>query len=177
MNDNRLEITSQTKVAELLEHFPELEETLIAMAPPFKKLRNPVLRRSVAKVASLRQAAAVGSLPIDKMVNALRSVVGQTPIESEEGTQSEDYYGHRPDWFDESLIASSADEAQDIPENQMPVTVILQRANALTPGEIFEFRATFLPVPGIDLLRAKGFLSWSVECADNDIRTYFAKPR
>ena len=51
MNDNRLEITSQTKVAVLLEHFPELEETLIAMAPPFKKLRNPVLRRSVAKVA------------------------------------------------------------------------------------------------------------------------------
>ena len=53
MADKEVEITSQTKVAELLEHFPELEETLIAMAPPFKKLRNPVLRRSVAKVASL----------------------------------------------------------------------------------------------------------------------------
>ncbi|MHC4830644.1 MAG: DUF1858 domain-containing protein [Planctomycetota bacterium] len=46
---NSLPITPETKVAQLLQHYPELEETLIAMAPAFKKLRNPVLRRSVAK--------------------------------------------------------------------------------------------------------------------------------
>ena len=53
-------ITSTTKVADLLKSYPELEDVLIAMAPPFKKLKNPVLRRSVAKLATLQQAAAVG---------------------------------------------------------------------------------------------------------------------
>ena len=48
-------ITSSTKVAALLEEYPELEDVLMAMAPPFKKLRNPFLRKSVAKVASLGQ--------------------------------------------------------------------------------------------------------------------------
>ena len=56
---DHLVIDETTKVAALLDAYPELEGVLIGIAPPFKKLRNPVLRRSVAKVASLRQAAAV----------------------------------------------------------------------------------------------------------------------
>ena len=56
-------ITSGTRVAELLSNYPETEELLIGMSPAFEKLRNPVLRRSVARVATLRQAAAVGRIP------------------------------------------------------------------------------------------------------------------
>ena len=36
-----IEITPSTKVSELLDAYPELEETLIGIAPPFKKLGNP----------------------------------------------------------------------------------------------------------------------------------------
>ena len=72
--NKRFAITPETKVATLLECFPELEEVLIGLAPPFKKLRNPVLRKSVAKVASLRQAAAVGRVPIEQMINLLREI-------------------------------------------------------------------------------------------------------
>ena len=59
---NQLPIDESTKVAALLDSYPELEDVLIGIAPPFKKLRNPILRRSVAKVASLRQAAAVARM-------------------------------------------------------------------------------------------------------------------
>jgi hypothetical protein len=48
-----LPIEPTTKVAALLKHYPELEDVLIETAPPFKKLRNPLLRMSVAKFASL----------------------------------------------------------------------------------------------------------------------------
>ena len=50
MTRRDIEITPSTKVNELLYAFPKLEETLIGIALPFKKLRNPFLRRSVAKV-------------------------------------------------------------------------------------------------------------------------------
>ena len=59
MPDDDRAITPATKVADLLAQYPELEDVLISMAPPFRKLKNPVLRRSVAKVASLKQAATV----------------------------------------------------------------------------------------------------------------------
>ena len=176
MGDKDLEITGETKVATLLEHFPEIEETLIAMAPPFRKLRNPILRRSVAKVTSLRQAAAVGRLPVDTMVNALRSAVGQAPVESEETVESVNYFGLQPEWFDESRVVASADEAKDFSDEQMPIVTVLKRGNSLKSGEIFELRTSFLAVPGIDIMRAKGFLTWSVERSEGDIRTYFTKP-
>ena len=40
MSDKPLQIHPSTKVAQLLEAFPELEDVLIRMAPPFKKLKN-----------------------------------------------------------------------------------------------------------------------------------------
>ena len=51
---NDFPIEPVTKIAALLDHYPELEDVLIGMAPPFKKLKNPILRKSVAKVASLQ---------------------------------------------------------------------------------------------------------------------------
>ena len=91
-------ITPDTKVAALLRHYPELEEVLIGIAPPFKKLRNPILRRSVAKVTSLRQAAAVGRVPIHEVVNELRAAVGQAPLSSEAEPDAASYFSSQPEW-------------------------------------------------------------------------------
>jgi len=44
-----LNINPRTKVGELLDACPRLEEVLIAQAPVFEKLRNPVLRRTAAR--------------------------------------------------------------------------------------------------------------------------------
>ena len=54
-----VDINLQTKIATLLKVYPELEERLIELVPAFDKLRNPILRRTIAKVTSLQQAAAM----------------------------------------------------------------------------------------------------------------------
>jgi hypothetical protein len=169
-------ITGETKVAALLDQHPELEETLIAMAPPFAKLRNPLLRRSVAKVASLRQAAKVGRLPVHEMVNALRAAVGQPPIESPEEEEEERYFTAKPDWFRDDLITDAITEGVDTPAERMAITTVLKRCGQLTDGQILELRTTFLPVPGIDLMRAKGFRTWTVEDTPGQVRTFFTPP-
>ena len=69
MSTPKLEILPSTKVSQLLDAYPELEDVLVAMAPPFKKLKNPILRQSVARIASLKQAAVVGGLDTRAMVN------------------------------------------------------------------------------------------------------------
>ncbi|MBK6282766.1 MAG: DUF1858 domain-containing protein [Draconibacterium sp.] len=38
-------ITPKTKVLELIETYPELENVLVEYAPAFKNLKNPILRR------------------------------------------------------------------------------------------------------------------------------------
>ncbi len=72
--ETKLIITPQTKIGELLDTYPELESVLIDLAPAFKKLQNPILRKTVARVTSVRQAAAIGKLPVDVVVNKLRGI-------------------------------------------------------------------------------------------------------
>ncbi|MFV2074379.1 MAG: DUF1858 domain-containing protein, partial [Thermoanaerobaculales bacterium] len=70
-------ITPETKVGDLLDGYPEAEAALIDIAPKFKALKNPVLRRTVAKVATLEQAARVADIPVNELVRSLRQVLGQ----------------------------------------------------------------------------------------------------
>ena len=61
MKNSKFTISPKTKVGELLDAYPELEQLLMAMSPAFEKLKNPVLRRTVAKVATLQQISVAGA--------------------------------------------------------------------------------------------------------------------
>lgn len=64
MKRSRVDITPNTKVSELLRDYPELEEKLQQLSSAFAALKNPVLKRTVAKVTLLQQAAKVGGVSI-----------------------------------------------------------------------------------------------------------------
>lgn len=78
-----MEITSQSKLFDVLEAYPELEAQIINIAPPFQNLKNPVLRRTVGKIATLEKVAQVGGMDAGKLVNTLRRAVGQAEISAE----------------------------------------------------------------------------------------------
>jgi hypothetical protein len=173
---NLMAIDESTKVAALLDTYPELEEVLISIAPPFKKLRNPVLRRSVAKVASLRQAAAVARMPAVELVNRLRAEVGQPLILQPSTKADSSYLGVCPSWFDNAKVVDSIEE-QSLPDDgPMPLVFLLKRAMSLEGSEIIELKTDFLPAPGIDAMVKKGFLAWTNETGPGEFHTYFRKP-
>ncbi len=170
-----MDINATTKVASLLDAYPELEEVLIGIAPPFKKLRNPILRKSVAKVASLKQVAAVGRVPLEDLLNKLRSAVGQQPLSAAEEEDGGGYFTEQPPWFDRARVVRTIDELADTPVDKMALPVVVKAATSLGDGEILELVTTFLPAPGIDIMKKRGFRAWSLEEGPQLIRTYFAK--
>jgi len=170
-----VQILPATKVATLLKHYPELEDVLIDMAPPFKKLRNPILRKSVAKVASLRQAAAVARLPVEEVINKLRRAVGQESMTAENVGATPSYFSSRPGWFDPTNIVASIDERDGGAVDEMTLNRVSRQAKKLRGTQILELVTTFLPAPGIDVMIAQGFQVWSVEEDSGLIRTYFSK--
>jgi len=176
MSDEPFSINPSTKVSALLDHYPNLEDVLIGIAPPFSKLKNPILRNSVAKIASLKQAAAVARIPVDELVNRLRAEVGQQPIAPEDVGEPISYFSSQPDWFDATRIVASIDERESGEQDPMPLTVVLKKATRLQQAEIVELITTFVPAPGIDVMRNKGFLVWAVQEDQGLIRTYFSKP-
>jgi hypothetical protein len=177
MSQRNLEITPSTKVAELLAAYPELEDVLIGMAPPFKKLKNPLLRKSVARVASLRQAAAVARLPVGEIVNKLRSAIGHPELTSDAAPADAEYFRAQPEWVDLDRVVATVDERENKGDDEMPLNRVIREATRLETGELLELITTFLPAPGIDRLKAKGFDVWPVETAPSVIRTYISKTR
>ena len=138
----------------LLEAYPELEEVLISIAPPFKKLRNPWLRISVAKIATLKHASSVGNVPLNELISKLREAVGQ-PM-STKSYSDQDYFNEQPNWFSPDRITLSIDEDKVDDRDQMTLAPILSGAKNVKKGEIIELVTFFLPAPGIEVMKSRG---------------------
>lgn len=166
MAAKKIIISPKTKVGELLDNFPDLEPVLIAMSPAFEKLKNPVLRRTVARVATLRQVAAVGGLKVDDIVNCMRKESGQSD-EGKDNSEVSYLSPTVPEWFEKAKIINVMDASPIINSGASPMSEILRQTNLLNTGEIFELRTPFIPAPIIDMLRAKDFNIYIVQMASH----------
>jgi hypothetical protein len=152
-----------------------LEEVLIGLAPPFRKLKNPLLRKGVSRVASLQHAAVVGGISVGELVNNLRAAVGQCAIAPEDVSGAVSCFSDQPEWFDAAKVVASIDERAADPD-KMPIASVLQAAARLDSTEIIELITTFVPAPGIDILKRKGFRVWSVREDGKLVHTYVSRP-
>jgi len=152
-----LPITPDTKVAQLLEAYPELEPVLIAAAPAFSKLSNPVLRRTIARVTSLRRAAEVAGLPVRDLVLRLREAAGLPAdvevLPDDGGTESD---GPAP-WVDAARVRWTIDADRMLEAGEEPMPEVLRRAAELGPDDLGLIRSSFRPAPLIELLEGRGF--------------------
>jgi hypothetical protein len=165
-------ITPKTKVLQLLEAYPQLEAVLIAVVPAFKKLQNPVLRRTVARVATLQQAAAVGGVKTEELINRLRREVGQDLFSESAGMA---YNTAKPPWFDALRIASELDARPMLAAGEQPVNQVMADFSALAAGTIYKLSAPFLPAPLIDKAASLGLEHWLVKENADAFVVYFYK--
>lgn len=68
-----MEITPATKLKALLDEYPALLDFLAGYHPTFGKLRNPVLRATVLRAASVADAAGMAGLDAEKLAADLRT--------------------------------------------------------------------------------------------------------
>ncbi len=66
-----LSINAQTKIATLLKHHPDALEAIVSIAPDFKKLRNPILRKIMAGRTSISMASKIGKCTPDDFFKVL----------------------------------------------------------------------------------------------------------
>jgi len=152
----RVDITPETRVGELLEAYPQLEQTLIDFAPVFAKLKNPVLRRTVAKVTTLQRAAGVAGVDMKRLINALRAEVGEGPLEGETDARSH-VEPEPPTWLEQSKVVETIDAGALLDSGQTPVAPVLRRARELGEDELLAIQTTFRPEPLADMARGQGF--------------------
>ena len=172
MNRSKIDITPATKVAELLRDYPELEEKLQLFSPAFAALKNPVLRRTVAKVTSLQQAAKVGSVDVVEMVNALRLEAGIPLLEDGLASVNGSFQPSLAKGPPAASVTFSLDVRPIIDAGGHPKEEVLARAEGLKPGECMEFIAPFPPVPLLDALNKRGFTTTMLEAQSGVVRSF-----
>jgi len=169
---HKLVITPDTKIAALLDAYPELEKNLIELAPAFKKLKNPALRKTIAKVANLNQAAKLGNISLGKLINELRAAVGQEEFQFDQ-TGERSGMSDAPDWISAGEIVKSLDARPLLSKGEHPVNIVMKEISELSQNQVFELVTPFSPVPLVDMAKSKGFETWTKQEDTELFKTFF----
>jgi hypothetical protein len=172
MEKDQLIITPKTKILDLIEAYPLLEDVLIKYVPAFSKLKNPLLRRTVAKIATLQQAASIGNVKVGDLTNLLRKQVGQELLND---SSDKTYNTKKPDWFNEALIEKEFDTREMLAAGEQPVNQVISDLKHLTVGKIYKLTSPFLPAPLIDKATSLNIEHWVIKEADL-VLVYFFLP-
>jgi hypothetical protein len=157
----------------LLAAYPELEDALIKTAPQFKKLKNPLLRKTIARVTTLSQAATIGGVKVEELINILRESAGQDLLDNF-STETASYNYDQPDWFSEDAICNKIKASDMLNAGEQPVHETLSSLKKLNDGEVLEIIAPFLPAPLIDKLISLGYRYW-INKEDSEYKIYVSK--
>lgn len=165
-------IAPKTKIAELIKAFPQLEPVLIDYVPAFEKLKNPVLRRTVARITTLQQAAAIGNVDIEDLINRLRKEVGQDLFS---GGTSAAYTTEQPNWYSEARVVAELDAKGMLAAGEQPVNQVIADLQALDQGDIYKLVAPFIPAPLLDKASSLGISHWLLRQDDKGFTIYFCR--
>jgi DUF438 domain-containing protein len=90
-----MDITTETKIHNLLSNYPFLEDFLVQKNPKFKNLKNPLLRNTIGRVATLGKVAGMGGEDVHELIHNIKkeiqakakgdfkSFVGRKPVDPE----------------------------------------------------------------------------------------------
>ena len=166
-------ITPKSKVMDVIKAYPQLEEALVAKVPAFEKLKNPVLRNTVAKVATIQQAASIAHIEVGTLLNFLREKVGQTNEDIVHN--SSNYNSDAPEWFSNDRITQSFDVREMLARGEHPVAQVIEDLKLMPHGQIYKLTASFLPAPLIDKAAGLGYDHYVGTFTDEQVDIYFCK--
>jgi len=72
-----MEINATTRINDLLKEYPFLEDFLVRLSPKFKGLKNPIMRKTIGKVATLGKIAGIGGLDLNDFLATLTAEINR----------------------------------------------------------------------------------------------------
>ena len=158
-----------TRLGDLFEAYPVLEEPLLQAIPSLAKLTNPVLRETVLKTATVAQAAQLAGVSAQDLTAGLRRLASQKAEASCGGGCAHDYgparvgTGPEPEWARSYAVKHSIDADAMLSTGVHPIGKVRECAASLSPGEMVVMTVSFRPEPLLENLRQAGFVVWCGE--------------
>jgi uncharacterized protein (DUF2249 family) len=176
-------IRATDRVADVLASDPALIEVFIAVSPAFARLRNAAMRRVMARLVTVEQAARIGGVDSADLISKLNRA-GTTATAQEEMTMQDATNttaasaASRPAELSD-LDARNVKELnvrQDLWGGREPFSRIMAARAELGQDQVLKLRAIFEPVPLYGVFAKQGFTSWTEQLAPDDWAVWFYRP-
>ena len=155
---SRAPVAPTDRVSDVLARDETLVEVFVRHAPHFEKLRNVAMRRVMARLVTVEQAARMADVPVDRLVRDLNDAlhIETSTVAGAVGESArvprDPSAGHRP----ASLREVELDLREDMRAGREPFSRIMTAVAALGSGEVLLLRTIFEPVPLFGALAKRG---------------------
>lgn len=163
-------INRKTLITELLKVEKDaVIRQLIQLNPSFSRLKNPVLRNTLARMVNIESACNMAGCELSVFLDAMRDIGFVVQDQPEESDQilPQATSAARP--FHQEL-----DVRPILAQKEDPIKLILQTINSLSDEHTLKLIAPFEPVPLIHMLSGKGY-AHEVQQEGGSVVTYFWK--
>ena len=157
-----------------------LLDVLVMASPAFEKLRNAAMRRTMARLVTVEQAARIGRVDPAVLLDRLNHAVEHpdaplaAPTPAAEPAPDVDP-SHVPDALRRipSALVIECDVREDLRAGREPFHRIMDAARATPDGGVLKVRATFEPAPLYSVLAKQRFSHVTERIADDDWCVWF----
>lgn len=169
-------IAGSDLVGAVLERDPALIDVFARHSRHFDKLRNPMLRRTMARLVTVEQAAGIAGVAVDQLVRDLNAAIGvevaatqpeqaARPVARVEPARE---VARPPGLHDVEL-----DLRDDLRNGREPFSRIMSAVSTLRDDQALHLRAIFEPVPLYTVLGKRGFSHEARSHAADDWSVWF----
>ena len=166
-----MKITQDTKISKILKEKPEAIDVIAGINQNFRKLQNPILRRSLATRVSVKDAAKIGKVPVNEFLKALEQTGFEVEYADTQLNQEQPEALLPPDFSNREIV--ELDVRPIIAEGKDPFGYINKTAKKIKPEQILLIINDFEPIPLVDYLIGKNFIHWMKQDDEGNYLTYF----
>jgi uncharacterized protein (DUF2249 family) len=166
-------ITENTKISDLIKANPASIDAISSINKHFKKLKNPILRRTLARRVTIADAAKIGGVSVAVFFEKLAAVgfVYENKELDPEPTVTEEP--------DNSITGSEETMELDvrpvIEGGDDPFQLIMKTIKSIPEGGVLKVINSFEPIPLINILKEDGYQSKVTRPEKGVVHTFFKK--
>jgi uncharacterized protein (DUF2249 family) len=173
-------VTSGERVSDVVARDESLVEVFVRHSPHFAKLRNRAMRRVMARLVTVDQAARIAGVDAAALVAELNAALG---IKAEAPSPDHPSAGSPPAPAEPAGVQRPAgapelevDVREDLRAGREPFSKIMAAVAALTPRQVLRLRAIFEPAPLYTVLGRRGFVHETRQEGPEDWSVWFWRP-
>ncbi|MBY5959822.1 DUF2249 domain-containing protein [Membranicola marinus] len=171
-----MEYNERTKISKIIQHDKTSIDAIARIAPPLKRLKNPILRKIMASRVTVAEAASMGGCQVEDFIRALKPLGYLYRVADNNEVQGAD--DQIPDWLEDTAKTDihSFDVRPIIENGTDPLKAIMAEFKKVGPSGILCIINTFVPTPLIHLLEKKlAEKTYIKTINEKEYHTYFLK--